>query len=200
MHELLPHQAIVIGVSAGGMQALTEIFSRLSPDFQIPIIVIQHLHPHQGSFHIEYFMEIAPIPVQEIREKERLQNATIYFAPPNYHVLIEKDKTFALTVDEKVNYARPSIDVFFNSISEVFNKNLTGIILTGANRDGATGLAKIRQRGGKTIIQSLDNAQFMAMPTFALDAVPDSKIMTLTEIADFLIYLNNTIRPQIKKR
>jgi len=186
-------ETIVIGVSAGGMNALSEIFQQLRPDFRLPLLIVQHLHPHQGNFHIEYFSEIAPIPVQEIEEKQPIRPARIYFAPANYHALIESDKTFALSVDEKVNYARPSIDVLFETASEVFQHHLLGIILTGANRDGSQGLRQIADFGGKTIVQNPDTAQFAAMPQFALEAAPNSQSLTLSEIVAVL----NSIHPKL---
>lgn len=182
-------EIIVIGVSAGGMNILTEILPQLNPDFQIPILIAQHLHPHQGNFHIEYFSEITTLPIREIEEKTSIQKATIYFVPSNYHVLIEEDKTFALNVDEKVNYARPSIDVLFESVAEVFQKNVLGIILTGANRDGALGLKKIYEFGGITIVQEIASAKFSAMPKFALEAVPSAQQMNIEEIINYLNFL-----------
>ncbi len=186
-------EVVVIGVSAGGMSVLSEIFQQLRPDFRLPLLIVQHLHPHQGNFHIEYFSEIAPIPVQEMEEKQPIHPARIYFAPANYHALIESDKTFALSVDEKVNYARPSIDVLFETASEVFQHHLLGIILTGANRDGAKGLRQIADFGGITIVQDPDTAQFAAMPQFALEATPSSQALNLSEIVVFL----NSIHPKL---
>jgi len=186
-------ETVVIGVSAGGMTALSEIFQQLRPDFHLPVLIVQHLHPHQGNFHIEYFSEIAPIPVQEIEEKQPIRPARIYFAPANYHALVESDKTFALSVDDKVNYARPSIDVLFETASEVFQHHLLGIVLTGANRDGAQGLRQIADFGGKTIVQNPNTAQFAAMPQFALEAVSESHSLTLSEIVTVL----NSIHPKL---
>ncbi|MCD4796509.1 MAG: chemotaxis protein CheB [Candidatus Cloacimonetes bacterium] len=175
-------KAIVIGVSAGGFEALTKLFSTLPKDFPLPIIVVQHIHKYQSGYLFEHLNKHCALKVKEADEKETIKPGNIYFAPPNYHLLIEEDKTFSLSVDEKVNYSRPSIDVLFKCAAEVYKNQLIGIILTGANDDGAEGMRIIKENGGLTIAQDPRDAEFPVMPQSAIDKVEIGIILTLENL------------------
>jgi two-component system chemotaxis response regulator CheB len=179
-------EAVVIGSSAGGLKALKTIILGLDKTFSIPIIVVQHMSPHSDSFMSRYFNQLSHLQVKEADEREPVRPSHMYLAPPNYHLLVEEDKTLSLSVEEKVNYARPSIDVLFESAAFAWGSRLIGIVLTGANNDGATGLKKITQAGGLAIIQSPETAEVPIMPISAIDNCPDAIILKLEDIALFL--------------
>ena len=175
-------KAVVIGVSAGGFAALTKLFSTLPKDFPLPIIVVQHIHKHQSGYLFEHLNKHCALKIKEADEKEIIKPGNIYFAPPNYHLLIEEDKTFSLSVDEKVNYSRPSIDVLFKCAAEVYKNQLIGIILTGANNDGTDGMRIIKENGGLTIAQDPRDAEFPVMPQSAMNKVEMDIIFTLENL------------------
>ena len=185
--KLVKYKCIVIGVSAGGLEALTKIFTKLPEDFPLPILVVQHIHKSQNGYFITHHNSKCVLKVKEAEEKEKILPGNIYFAPPDYHLLVEDDETLALSTDEKVNYSRPSIDVLFESAADVYKENLIGIILTGANNDGTEGMKIIKQKGGFTIAQDPKDAEFAIMPQAAIDIVEMDLILTLKEmIAEFI--------------
>jgi two-component system, chemotaxis family, protein-glutamate methylesterase/glutaminase len=179
-------QMIVIGGSAGAMSALTELLPVLPADFPLPIVIVQHLHPSQDDYHIELYDKKCALTVKEAEDKEPIRTGHVYFAPPNYHLLIEDNQTFSLSTDEKVNYSRPSIDVLFESAADVYGPRLAAIILTGANNDGAEGLRLIKEKGGLVIVQDPQSAEFPFMPAAALQVVNPDFEFGLTEIARWL--------------
>jgi len=181
------YKAIVIGVSAGGMAALTKLLPMLPEKFSLPVIIVQHLHPSQGEFYTHYFNERSSLTVKEADEKENIRSGHIYFAPPNYHLLVEEDRTFSLSSDERVNYSRPSIDVLFESAVDAYCSGLIGIILTGANNDGAHGLRLIKKRKGLAIVQSPSDAASPFMPRAAIDAAKPDYILPLEDIGKLLL-------------
>jgi len=180
-------RAIVIGASAGGFGALKTIFGLLREDLPVPILIVQHMSPGTSDFMARHLNSVSKMNVKEADEKESLMAGTAYIAPPNYHLLVESDRTISLSVDERVNYSRPSIDVLFESASEVFGDALIGIVLTGANSDGSAGLKKIKEAGGLTVVQDPCCAEVPAMPQAALSAVgkPDH-VLVLEKIANLL--------------
>ncbi len=180
------YQAIVIGASAGGTDALAEIIPRLPGKFSVPIIVVQHRHRNTDELGTHNLNENSALKVKEADEKEPIVGEYVYVAPANYHLLVEDDRTFSLSVDERVNYSRPSIDVLFESAAEVYKSKLIGIILTGANSDGAEGLKKIKQCGGLAIVQNPEGAESDAMPRAALATCEVDYVLSLEEIANFL--------------
>ena len=190
MHNKNEIEIIVIGVSAGGAEALRQILPALPADFPFPVVIVQHLHPEQGGYMFEYFDKLCQLIVQEAIDKTAIEVGNIYFAPPDYHLLIEDDKTFSLSMDEKVCYARPSIDVMFESAADVYGSKIMAIILTGANSDGTNGIKYIKERGGFTIAQSPEEAYSPVMPQTAIDTGKIDKILTLTEISNILIMQN----------
>lgn len=183
----IEYKAIVIGVSAGGLKALTVLFSGLPQKYPLPIMVTQHLHPEEESNLAELLGRDTLVKVKEADDKEKLMPGCIYLAPPNYHLLIERNKTFSLSSDEKVTYSRPSIDVMFESAAYVWHSKLIGIILTGASSDGSAGIKTIKKMGGFTIAEDPATAEYPVMPQFAIDTDSIDKILTLEKINKFLI-------------
>lgn len=188
------YEAIVIGVSSGGMNALKIISSTLPVHFNLPIIIVQHLSAHSDSHWIKLLNEKSRLNVKEADEKEKIEKGNIYIAPPNYHLLIEKDKTFSLTIDERVNFARPSIDVLFESAAEAYKNKLIGIVLTGSNSDGTKGIKRIKDYGGLAIIQDPNTADSEYMPKSAIAAIKPDYIVSLEEIVELLIKIDQQKR------
>ena len=178
-------QAIVIGASAGGTEALLALLPALPPTLRVPVFVVLHQPRDRPSLLVNIFQGRCAFDVSEASDKMSVHPCTIYFAPPDYHMLLEKDRTIALSADSAVQFARPSIDVLFESASDVYAQHLLGIILTGANQDGAAGLRAIRDAGGMTIVQDPMNAKVSLMPESAIAAVPDATAMTLEQMANF---------------
>lgn len=185
----MPYEAIVIGVSTGGFQALKSILPSLPHNFPVPIAIVQHISEQSGTYMTDHLDQICNMTVKEAEDKEPLIPAHIYLAPPGYHALIEDDKTFSLSVDEKVNFSCPSIDVLFESAADAYRENLIGVILTGANHDGATGLQKVKKYGGLTIVQHPDDARSPTMPQAALSATEADYTITIQELPRLLIKL-----------
>ena len=182
----MDYEAIVIGTSAGGLNALQKILGPLPADFPLPILVVQHRLPAADDFLTFSLNESCALSVKEAEEKELIKPGFIYIAPANYHLLVEGDKTLSLTIDAKVCYARPSIDVLFETAAEAYLSALVGIILTGANNDGTAGLKKIKEKGGLTIAQDPATAESDVMPLSAIRENVVDKILSLAEIASFL--------------
>jgi hypothetical protein len=180
--------AVVIGVSAGGLKALIELFSGLRNDLQIPIIVTQHLHPLEDRGLAEILNTKSRVKVVTADDNLKIVPNRIFVGPPDHHLLINENGCFSLSKEAKVNHSRPSIDLMFRSASLAFGGRIVGIILTGANDDGADGIKTIRQKGGYTIAQDPETAEFKAMPLAAIETGMVDKILNLKEIAD---YINN---------
>lgn len=181
------YAAVVIGTSAGGTHALQQILPCLPADFPLPIIIAQHLHPQQDGLAIIHFSGGSALIVKDADEKEAIRPGFVYFAPPNYHLMIEADHTFSLTIDPRVNYSRPSIDVLFESAANVYGPRLIAILLTGANNDGAEGLRFIKEKGGLVIIQDPQSAESSYMPAAALQVMQPDFVLGLAEIGHWLV-------------
>ncbi len=190
---MMGYEAIVIGVSSGGMKAMKIMFSHLSMGFKTPIVIVQHISAHSDSQWIQLLNDMYTVEIKEADEKEKIENGKVYFAPPNYHLLIEKDKTFSLTIDERVNYARPSIDVLFESAADAYKNKLIGIILTGSNSDGTNGIKRIKECGGLAIVQDPKTAEAASMPLSAIAAIQPDYILSLEDIIQLLIKLDKQI-------
>ena len=187
----MAYKAIVIGASAGGFFTLGKLLSLLPKDFSIPILVVQHISPNSDSYMPIYLNSNCKITVKEADEKEPILPGFVYFAPPNYHLLVEEDHTISLSNDEKLNYSRPSIDILFETASYAYESELIGIILTGANSDGAIGLAQIKDAGGYCIVQDPKEADTQAMPLAAIEKATPHKTLIIEKIAQLLISFNN---------
>ena len=188
-------RVIVIGASAGGLNVLMAIAQGLPSDFQLPIIVAQHISPLSDGFWISYLDGMSYLTVKEADEKERIEKKTMYIAPPNYHLLVEKDETFSLSVGEKINYARPSIDVLFESAADVYRHRLIGVVLTGSSSDGAIGLRTIKACGGLAIVESPDTAEYSYMPEAVIAATEVDYILPIEEIIRLFITINRQQYP-----
>jgi len=180
------YEALVIGVSAGGLKALDRLLPLLPADFPLAVAVVQHLRPECDNYQVRYFSSRCRLPVREAQEKEEVTPGVIYFAPPDYHLLVERDKTFSLARDARVSYSRPSIDVLFESAAAAYGRKLIGIIMTGANADGAEGLQRIKHYGGLAIVQAPDDAEASFMPQAAIEATETDHIATVEGIARLL--------------
>jgi two-component system chemotaxis response regulator CheB len=181
------YEAVVIGVSAGGIEALKILLPALPAAFPLPIAIVQHRSDRSNGFLASYLNQMSAIVVSEAEDKEPLCAGHAYLAPAGYHLLIESDCSFALSVDPRVNHSCPSIDVLFESAADVFAESLIGIVLTGANADGAQGLKTIKARGGLAVVQDPKTAEAMAMPRAALEATPVDHIVDLAQLAALLI-------------
>lgn len=184
-------EAVVIGASAGGIRALERLLAPLPSDFPLPIIIVQHLHPNSESYLPKILSAHCALPVKQAEERETIQQSVVYIAPPNYHLLIEEDRSFSLSLEPPVRYARPSVDVMFETAMYAYRNELIGIILTGANDDGREGVKKIKKAGGYIIVQDPKTAEAQAMPNAAITAVTVDKILAIEEIGVYLLQLVN---------
>lgn len=183
------YRAAAIGASSGGLQALSKLLSQLPADFPLALLIVQHLGADAGDGLARLLDQRCAIRVKEADEAEPIRPGTAYLAPPNYHLLVENTGALALSVDPPVSFARPSIDVLFESAAMVFGPQLIGIVLTGANADGSRGLRTIKQYGGLTVVQDPAEAEATPMPRAALEATPVDHVLTLDQIADLLLEL-----------
>lgn len=180
-------EAVVIGASAGGVQALLTVLADLPRSFRLPLIVVLHLPEGRDSQLAEIFQYRLPIAVREAADKETILPGTLYFAGPGYHLLVEMDRTFSLSSEEPLHYSRPSINVLMESAADAYGPALAGILLTGANEDGATGMARIKQQGGLTVVQDPTEAAVPTMPEAAIRRQAPDFILKLAGIRDFLL-------------
>jgi two-component system chemotaxis response regulator CheB len=187
-------EAIAIGASAGGMEALGVLLQALPEGFTPSILAVLHLPPDKPSLLPELLQLRCRLPVREALDKEPVQPGCVYLAPPDYHLLVEKQKSLALSRDEPVLFSRPSIDVTFESAAEAYGPALLGIVLTGANADGAEGLRAIRAAGGRAWVQSPADALSNAMPAAALERAGADLVLPLRDMAERLTHLR-TGRP-----
>jgi two-component system, chemotaxis family, protein-glutamate methylesterase/glutaminase len=178
--------AIVIGGSTGALEALAVLLPAIPRHCAIPVAVVVHLPPTKPSHLAEVLAMRTSLPVQEVEDKQPVVGGVIYVAPPNYHLLIERGGNFALSADEQIHFSRPAIDILFDSASDSYRERLAGIILTGANADGARGLATIKRRGGLAIVQSPIGAIARNMPDAAIAASRTAHVLSLEVIASWL--------------
>jgi len=182
-------EAIVIGASAGGVAALLTILSPLREGFALPIIVVLHLPDERSSLLAEVFARRVSMPVREASDKTRIEAGTLYFATPGYHLSVEHDRSFSLSLEERVHHSRPAIDYLFESAGDTYGSALAAVLLTGANRDGARGLSHVKSRGGMTIVQDPNEAQVATMPQAALDIHEPDHILPIGGIGRLLVEL-----------
>jgi two-component system chemotaxis response regulator CheB len=179
-------QAVVMGCSAGGMNALRIVLAGLRAGLAVPVVVVCHT----GSDDVTTFCELigagCALPVREARERETAVPGVVHVAPSGYHLLLERDGRFSLSVDERVAFARPAIDVLFETAAAAFDGRLVGVVMTGANNDGAAGLRQIRLRGGIAVVQDPEDAYAAAMPRAALQTAGADHCLALDAIAPLL--------------
>lgn len=182
--------AIVIGASAGGIESLGQILPRLPRSLPVPVIIVLHLPHERPSLLVGVFSPKCRCDVREALDKEPLTAGTIYFAPPDYHLLVDRGPLLALSTDPEVNFSRPSIDVLFESAADVFRDRLAAVVLSGANNDGAGGLRAVRDAGGVAIVQQPESASVRAMTDAAIAAVTPDFVLSAGEIASLLVTLD----------
>jgi two-component system, chemotaxis family, protein-glutamate methylesterase/glutaminase len=180
------YDLICIGASWGGLQAVSRVLSDLPDEIDLPIVLAQHRHPDTDE---RTLVELLGLRVNRAvlhaEDKTPIRPGHVYIAPPDYHLLVQRG-SLALSVDERVQYARPSIDVLFESAAYAYGPGVIGIVLTGANRDGAAGLARIKERGGVAVVQDPEGAARRAMPDAAIAATTVDAILPLEEIGKFV--------------
>ena len=179
-------EAIVIGASAGALEALSVILPSLPANYGLPLLVVVHLPPDKTSILAELLQAKCAIRVREAEDKEPISAGTAYFAPPDYHLLVETDKSLSLSNEEPVLWSRPSVDVLFESAADAYGPGLIAIVLTGANQDGSKGLKAVVEAGGTPIVQSPVGTYASAMPAAAIAECPGARVMSLQEIAIYL--------------
>jgi len=179
-------EAVVIGASAGGFEALFSVLTGLPSTYPMPLVAVLHLPDHHESKLAELFGYRLALRVREARDKETLEPGILYFAPSGYHLSIETDRSFSFSCEERVSYARPSIDVLFASAADAYGKSLAAILLTGANYDGAAGLAGTQVAGGLTIVQDPATAEVATMPEAAIRRMTPDLTLSLAEIHSLL--------------
>lgn len=190
----MAYELVVIGVSSGGLKALQTVLGGLRREFRSAVAIVQHRDRGSGDLLGELLKAVTFFPVSESEDKEGIMAGHIYLAPPDYHLLVE-DRHFSLSTEEPRWFARPSIDVLFESAAEAYGERLVGVILTGANRDGAQGLAAIAANDGLAVVQDPETAEKPDMPRAALAAVAEARVLPLEEIGPFL---SEVCGPEIK--
>jgi two-component system chemotaxis response regulator CheB len=182
------YDCVVIGASAGGIAALKTVTAPLPARFPLPIVVVQHVRAGTTIDYMTVFGHPEGLAAKEAEDKEPLRPGMIYVAPPGYHVLVERSGQLALAVDPPVNFSRPSIDVLFETAAEAFGARLVGVVLTGANADGALGLRAVKNAGGLTIVEDPATAAVRQMPEAALREAEPDLVLPVEKIAALLVH------------
>ena len=186
-----PIEAIAIGGSAGALDALAAILPALPSDYALPALLVLHIPPNRPSRLTEVLGARCALRVKEAEDKEELAPATLYVAPPDYHLLVEKRRCLSLSVDAPVLFSRPAIDVLFESAADAYGPALAGVLLAGASEDGARGLARIKRAGGLTVVQAPRTAACRVMPESAIAHGPIDYTLTPSELGMFLAKLGD---------
>jgi two-component system chemotaxis response regulator CheB len=187
-----PIEAIVIGASAGAIQALSQILPALPSDYPTPVLVVVHIPADRSDLLAPLFQAKCRLVVKEAEDKEPILPGFVYFGASDYHLLVETDHTLSLSADEPVLYSRPSIDVLFESAADAYGAALVGVILTGANEDGAAGLQAVAEAGGLALVEDPATAFAAAMPSAALNRCATARSMSLDDIAACLVGLGTS--------
>ena len=182
------YEIVVVGTSWGGLAAVREIIGALPADFGMAVVIVQHRHRDSDTLLTRVVQRYTALRVCEIEDKQPIEGSMVYLAPPNYHLLVERG-FFALSVDAPVRYSRPSIDVTMSTAADAYGHRVVGVVLTGANADGAEGLRRIADAGGLPVVQEPESAEVGIMPAAALDAVPTARVFQLDKIGPFLTTL-----------
>lgn len=189
-----PVRAVVIGASAGGIQALRHILPRLPADLAVPVIVVSHLPSEAGDLLSAVLGRFSSLPVDEAEERRPIRPGRVYVAPADYHLLVEPDGTFALSAEPRVNNVRPAIDLTLTSAAEAWGDGVLAVLLTGANQDGAAGMVAVKAAGGTCIVQDPAESVADAMPRAAIAAGVVDHVATLDAVAALIVGL---CRPDI---
>ena len=182
------YDLVVVGTSWGGLAALRTLVGGLPDSFQMAVTLVQHRHRDSDHLLRTLLQESSSLRVCDVEDKMPLEHGHIYVAPPDYHTLVEQGY-FSLSTEAPVRFSRPSIDVTFSSAADSYTHRTVGIVLTGANADGADGLRRISDRGGMAIVQDPDTAESQIMPAAARRAVPRARVMSLDALVQFLVSL-----------
>ena len=182
-------EALVIGASAGGINALLRILPGLAQPARFPVAIVLHLPEDHDSRLAEVIQQHLAVPVRQAEDKATLAPGTVYFAPPGYHLSIESDRTFSLSQEDPVHFSRPAIDILMTSAADVYGARLCGVLLTGASADGAAGLASIGEAGGLTVVQDPEEAEISTMPAAAIKLRAPDLILPLRDIRTLLANL-----------
>ena len=177
---------IVIGGSAGAIEVLRDVLRQLPAEFGSAVAIVVHVPAEGPHLLLDVLGSAGAPPMKLAEDKEPIRPGTIYLAVPDYHLLVEAGRTFALSLDERVHFSRPAIDVLFETAAEAYGAEVMGIVLSGANADGAAGLKAIADRGGITVVQALETAEMIAMPAAALEAAPSSLELNVSGLVDIL--------------
>lgn len=183
------YEVIVLGCSMGGMAAMEKIFSVLPASFPVPIVVAQHRYRTSGEALPSFLRRHSKLNVVDATDKQWIHPGNVYLAPADYHLMLDQDGELSLSVDAAVSYSRPSIDVLFESAADAYRGAAVGVVLTGANADGARGAKKIKDRGGFVVVQDPKTAESPEMPSSAIAAVRVDRILPLDRIGPFLVEL-----------
>ncbi|HWT17944.1 MAG TPA: chemotaxis protein CheB [Variovorax sp.] len=184
-------EAVVVGASAGGIEALLALLHGIPPPWRLPVVVVLHLPEGHRSHLAEIFAERLHMPVHEAADKMPIAPDSLYFAPPGYHLSIERDRCFSLSCEPPVRFSRPSIDVLMASAADAYGPALAGFLLTGANDDGAEGLQHIHMAGGITAVQDPEEAQIPTMPLAAIARHRPDHVLALRELRALLLELES---------
>ena len=176
--------AVAIGASAGGVEVLSVLLSSLPASCRASFFIVMHIPRERPSLLAQVFNARCALPVREAEDKEPVQPGTVYFAPPDYHLLLDRGPILALSSDEPVHFSRPSIDVLFDSAADIYGERLLGLILTGANQDGAEGLAAVGRAGGRTVVQEPGGAAVPFLPEAALQVGPVDFVLSLAQLQE----------------
>ncbi len=183
-------ELVIMAGSAGAFKPILDMVRSLPSNFSLPILIVLHRRRVVQQSIDTWLSEKSNIPIIEISDKEDIKPGIAYLCPPDYHVLIEKEKIFSLDKSELILYSRPSIDVALESAAQIFKNKVLAILLSGANRDGADGLLAIKEARGTTIVQDPKEAEFRAMPEAALALNAANLVLKLKEIKEYLLILN----------
>ena len=180
---------VALAASAGGVSALGQVLNGLPSDFPIPIVIVQHLDPRHRSLMAEIMGKRTPLEVKQAEQGDRLEPGRIYIAPPDHHLLVNKDGTLSLSQSELVHFVRPSADLLFDSMAASYESGAIAVVLTGSGRDGEMGVKAVRERGGTVIAQNEETSEYFGMPGTAIATRCVDFILALDEIAPALITL-----------
>lgn len=188
------YDLIVIGCSLGGRRALQSIFSSFTPEFETPIAVVQHRHKKSNEGLPDFLSRATHYCVVDVEDKQPIEPRCVYLAPADYHLLVEQGR-FSLSTEAAVTHSRPSVDVLFESAADAYRQRLIGVVLTGANQDGARGAQRIKARGGVVIVQDPHTAEAPQMPQAAISSGRVDRILPLERMGPFLVELCRTSKP-----
>ena len=181
----MAYSIVVVGTSWGGLNALRELVGKLPADYRVPTVLIQHRHRQSDHLLSTFLQERTDLTVSEVEDKAPIEPGTLFIAPADYHLLIDRG-VFTLSTEPPVRYSRPSIDVTFSSAADAYAAETIGVILTGANSDGSRGLRRIFDRGGMALVQDPTGAESPTMPSAAIRCVPGATVQTIPQIAKTL--------------